>query len=173
MGRRTTTTLRGSNLAAGRARFSAISQWFHDGPGGCEYRSVPRSGARTLRSVAGSRRHPDRHPTRLQRRTGRAEDQERRNHTAQYVSHPAFTSFRLRQRTPSRYESYVDSLPAEWIHVRIEVDRDKARLYVHGTEQPTLIVNDLKSGSTATGAVALWFEGSTIAHFANLKITTR
>jgi hypothetical protein len=101
---------------------------------------------------------------------GRADDQERRNHTAQYISHPAHTWFALREKTPSRYESYVDIQPATWIHVKIVVAGDKARLYVNQQEQPTLIVNDVKTGAGAKGGVALWFEGSTIAHFANLKI---
>lgn len=104
---------------------------------------------------------------------GRADDQERRNHTAQYISHPLHTWSKLREETPSRYESYVDILPAEWIHIKIDVQDDKARLYVNGVEQPTLIVNDVKSGPGGKGAVALWFEGSTIARFANLKIIPR
>jgi len=104
---------------------------------------------------------------------GRADDQERRNHTAQYIHHPDFPWFRLRQETPSRYESYVDILPAAWIHIKIEVDGDKGRLYVGKAKQPVLLVNDLKSGPSGKGAVALWLEGSTIAHFANLKITPR
>ncbi|HTM48864.1 MAG TPA: hypothetical protein VL285_09300 [Bryobacteraceae bacterium] len=104
---------------------------------------------------------------------GRADDQERRNHSAQYIRHPDFTWFRMRAETPSRYESYVDIRPAEWIHVKIEVDGDKARLFVDGRDQATLIVNDVKSGASGKGGVALWFEGSTIAHYANLKITPR
>lgn len=104
---------------------------------------------------------------------GRADDQERRNHSAQYISHPTYTWFKLRQETPSKYESYVDIAPAEWIHVKIEVNGDKARLYVNNNPQPTLIVNDVKTGASGKGAVALWFEGSTIAHFANLKVTPR
>src|SRR5262245_58002184 len=36
---------------------------------------------------------------------GRADDQERRNHATQYVSHPDWPWSRLRQETPSRYES--------------------------------------------------------------------
>ena len=101
---------------------------------------------------------------------GRAEDQERRNHTAQYISHPEWTWFRFRNETPSRYETYVDIGPGEWIQVRIVVDGEKARLHVNGAEQPTLIVNDVKSGAEATGKVALWLEGSTVAHYRNLKI---
>jgi hypothetical protein len=102
---------------------------------------------------------------------GRAEDQERRNHTLQYVSEPDWPWYRLREETPGRYESYADVEPAKWIHLRIEIAGAKARLTVDGAEQPALIVNDLKSGADAVGAVALWIEGSTIAHFANLKIT--
>jgi hypothetical protein len=102
---------------------------------------------------------------------GRADDQERRNHAAQYISHPDWTWFRLRQETPSRYESYVDIQPATWIHLKIVVEDARARLFVDGDEQPTLIVNDLKSGGAATGQVALWLGPGTVAHFANLKIT--
>jgi hypothetical protein len=101
---------------------------------------------------------------------GRAEDQERRNHAAQYISHPDWPWFRLRKETPSRYESYVDLLPGAWTKVRIEVRGDKGRLYVHGQGQPALIVNDLKSGANARGAVALWIGPGTVAHFRNLTI---
>ena len=66
---------------------------------------------------------------------GRAEDQERRNHSAQYIHHPDFPWSTLREKTPSRYESYVDIEPAEWIHVKIEVNGDKARLYVNNQAQ--------------------------------------
>src|SRR5947208_9231178 len=75
---------------------------------------------------------------------GRAEDQERRNHAAQYISHPDWPWFRLRKETPSKYESYVDILPGVWTRVRIDVRGDRARLYVHGEQQPTLNVNDGK-----------------------------
>ena len=100
---------------------------------------------------------------------GRADDQERRNHSVQYISHPQFTWSKLRQETPSRYESYADIQPGEWIHLKIEVNGDKARLYVNNSAQPVLIVNDVKSGADGKGSVAIWFEGSTIAHYANFR----
>jgi hypothetical protein len=102
---------------------------------------------------------------------GRAEDQERRNHSAQYISHPEYPWYKLRQETPSKYESHVDLQPATWTKVKIVVDGEKARLYVHGNDQPTLMINDVKSGADGKGAVALWFEGSTVAHYSDLKIT--
>ena len=102
---------------------------------------------------------------------GRAEDQERRNHAAQYIAHPEWPWFRLRKETPSRYEAYVDLVPGTWTKVKIEVRGDKARLYVHDQEQPTLLVSDVKSGAQGKGAVALWIGPGTIAHFRNLKVT--
>lgn len=102
---------------------------------------------------------------------GRAEDQERRNHTTQYISHPDWPWFRLRQETPSRYESYVDLVPGVWTKIKIEVRGDRARLYVHDNAQPVLIVNDVKSGASARGAVALWIGPGTVAHFRNVTVT--
>jgi len=102
---------------------------------------------------------------------GRADDQERRNHSAQYISHPAWTWSRMRQETPGRYEAYVDLVPDAWTPIRIEVNGSKARLFVNGQVQPTLIVNDLKSGAQARGAIALWIDTGTISHFRNLRVT--
>ena len=102
---------------------------------------------------------------------GRAEDQERRNHATQYISHPAWTWTRLRQETPGKYESYVDVVPNAWTKIKIEVRGDHARLYVNDNPQPALIVNDVKSGATAHGGVALWIGPGTIAHFRNVRVT--
>ena len=101
---------------------------------------------------------------------GRADDQERRNHAVQYASSPDWPWFRLRKETPSKYEAYVDLVPGAWTKIKIEVRGDRARLYVHGQEQPTLIVNDVKTGAQAKGAVALSPGPGTIAHFRNLSI---
>jgi hypothetical protein len=101
---------------------------------------------------------------------GRAEDQERRNHATQYMSLPDWPWSRLRQETPGKYESYVDLVPGEWTKVRIEVQGDRARLYVHDNSQPTLLINDVKSGAHAKGAVALWLDTGTVAYFRNLVV---
>ncbi len=104
---------------------------------------------------------------------GRAEDQERRNHATQYISHPDWTWSRLRRETPSKYESYVDLEPNTWTKIRIEVQGEKARLYVHDQQHPALIVNDVKSGASKTGSVALWIGPGTVAHFRNLVVTPK
>lgn len=101
---------------------------------------------------------------------GRADDQQRRNHSSQYFSFPDHPWHRLRAETPGKYEAYVDLVPDSWTSVKITVDGDQARLYVHGNEQPTLIVNDLKLPETS-GAVGLWVGPGTRAHFRDLRVT--
>jgi hypothetical protein len=101
---------------------------------------------------------------------GRAEDQDRRNHATQYISHPEWPWARLRRETPGRYEAYVDLVPDEWTKIKIEVRGARARLYVHDQQQPTLIVNDVKSGPNRKGAIALWIGPGTVAHFRNLTV---
>ncbi len=102
---------------------------------------------------------------------GRADDQERRNHATQYISHPAWTWNRLRTETPGKYESYVDLQPGVWTKIKIEVRGDKARLYVHDQPQPVLIVNDVKSGASARGKIALWIGLGAVGHFRNVVVT--
>jgi len=101
---------------------------------------------------------------------GRADDQVRRNHSVQYISIPGFPWNFLRKEFPEKYESYVDLVAGEWTKVKIEVRGDKARLYVNGVAQPTLLVNDLKQGQSK-GAVALWIGTGTVAHFADVRIS--
>jgi hypothetical protein len=103
---------------------------------------------------------------------GRADDQVRRNHSAQYISNPAWPWPRLRKETPEKYEAYVDLVPGAWTRVKIEVRGEQARLYVHDQPQPTLMVNDVKTGAQGSGAIALWVGPGTIAHFRNLTVKT-
>ena len=100
---------------------------------------------------------------------GRADDQVRRNHSTQYSAHPDFSFAVSRKEAPEKYESYVDLEPGVWTRYRITVEGTKARLYVHGAEQPCLIVNDLKLGD-ATGGVALWIGPGTEGYFTGLEI---
>ena len=94
----------------------------------------------------------------------RSDDQLRRNHSTQYMSHPDYPWFRLRDESPGVYESYVDLAPPAWTALKIVVNGLKAALYVNRAAQPCLIVNDLKLGNTQ-GRIALWIGGGTEAYF--------
>ena len=68
----------------------------------------------------------------------------------------------------------MDLVPGEWTKVKIQVLGDKARLFVHGVEQPTLLVNDLKQGQSK-GAIALWVgpgNGRALLESASLAVAT-
>lgn len=101
---------------------------------------------------------------------GRADDQLRRNHSTQYVSEPDYPWQRLRKEQPGVYESYVDLEAGAWTTLRIEVQQGRARLFVNGSKQPVLIVNDMKD-PPAAGRIALWINAGTEAHFSRLRVT--
>lgn len=102
---------------------------------------------------------------------GRAEDQIRRNHSIQYFSFPDFKFPRLRKESPEMYESYADMGLNEWIKIRIEVKGKQAKLFLNDNKQPSLVVNDLKMGADASGAIGLFVDVGTEGYFRDLKIT--
>jgi len=100
---------------------------------------------------------------------GRANDQLRRNHSTQYISHPDYPWYRLREEHPGVYESYTDLIPGEWTRIKIVVSGIHAQLFVNDSEQPCLIVNDLKLGEIE-GKIALLVGAGTEAYFSNVQI---
>lgn len=101
----------------------------------------------------------------------RVDDQVRRNHSIQYFSYPDYKFDRFRKEAPEKYESYADMEMNKWITMRIEVKDAQAKLFIDKNQQPSLIVNDLKHGANASGAIALWVETGTEGYFKDLKIT--
>ena len=103
---------------------------------------------------------------------GRADDQERRNHSTQYAAHPDFPWQLLRKSFPGKYESYTDLESGAWTRLRVVVQGTTARLFVHDVTQPTLVVNDLKL-PPASGGIGLWIGAGSEAFFAGLTVTPR
>ena len=99
-----------------------------------------------------------------------AEDQAMRNHSVQYSSEPDFGWEKLRRAWPSVYESHEELQTEAWMKVKIEVKGRSARLYINGSEQPSLIVDGLK-GEDLRGGVALWGYQGEEAYFSNVRIT--
>jgi len=149
---------------------------FSDGTIEAEVVGLPRAGAQAgVRGFVGIAFRVGPHGSKyecisLRQTNGRADDQLRRNHTTQYSAYPEFPWHRLRDESPGVYESYVDVEPGAWTKVKIVVSGTKARLYVNGSDQPCLIVNDLKLGDS-NGQIALWAGTDTEAYFSDLTIT--
>jgi len=148
---------------------------FKDGVIEAEIAGAPRQGARPdIRGFVGIAFRSQDHGARFEcfyvRFTnGRADDQLRRNHSAQYISFPDFPWERLRKENPGVYETYTDLEPGAWTKIKIVVSGIKAQLYVNGAAQPCLIVNDLKLGESR-GSLALWVGDDSEAYFSNLTI---
>jgi hypothetical protein len=152
-----------------------LSSDFQNGTIEAEIAGLPRSGADSgARGFVGIAFRVEPNAARfeafyLRPTNGRADDQLRRNHATQYISHPDYPWHRLRREHPGRYESYTDLEPGVWTPIRIVVAGRRAELYVNRNEQPALIVTDLKHGESR-GAVALWIGLGTEAYFANLTV---
>ena len=101
---------------------------------------------------------------------GRAEQQLRRNRATQYFSYPDWKFDRLRTEVPGHYEAYVDLVTGAWTKMRIEIESEKAKLFVHDQEQPTIIVNDLKNGPDQKGGIGLYIDNGTEGFFKNLSV---
>ncbi len=101
---------------------------------------------------------------------GVANDMVRRNHSVQYAAYPDWRFDRLRREYPEKYETAADIAPDRWVKMRIEVSGATAKLFLDGRKNPVLIVNDLKLGPTQRGAIGLWVETGTVAHFRKLRV---
>lgn len=100
----------------------------------------------------------------------RSDDQAMRNHSVQYTSEPNFDWYKLRREWPSVYESYAELQADTWTKVRIDVKGRGAKIYLNGSEQPSVVVDGLK-GEDLRGGVALWGYQGEEAYFSNMSIT--
>lgn len=106
----------------------------------------------------------------LRPRNAVADDQAMRNHSLQYVAKPGYDWYPLRRQWPWIYESWADLKPETWTHVKIELHGRSARLFLNGSDSPSLVVNDLK-GEDLSGGVALWGYPGEESYFCNLRVT--
>jgi len=74
----------------------------------------------------------------------------------------------LRKDAEGMYETTAPVDTNEWITKRIEVNRQKAYLYINGAKYSTFLVEKMK-GKTTSGSIALWVDFGTIGYFKDLK----
>jgi hypothetical protein len=101
-----------------------------------------------------------------------AENQSMRNHSVQYCAEPNYGWYKLRREWPFVYESYADIAPETWTKVKIEVAGRMARIFLNGSDKPSLVVDGLKSGNLH-GAIGLWGYAGEESYFSNLRRTRR
>jgi hypothetical protein len=100
----------------------------------------------------------------------RSNDQAMRNHSVQYSAFPDFGWYRLRREWPFTYEADADLPQQTWTKLKIEVAGRAAKLFLNGSDRPTLLVTGMK-GEDLHGAIALWGYAGEESYFSNLRIT--
>lgn len=100
----------------------------------------------------------------------RAEDPIRRIHAVQYVSHPEYPWYELRQDKPELYEKPVAPAPDgdEWFHAKIEISCSQIKAYIENSDEPSLIVQELMVRKAK--GFGLWCGPGVGGYFANLQI---
>jgi hypothetical protein len=100
----------------------------------------------------------------------RVTDPVRASHAVQYVAHPTQTWNRLREERPGVFEHAVLPVPdpTQWFHARIVVHSPDVRVYVNGSDRPSLQVAPLST--RRSGWVGLWVGNGSGGDFANLKV---
>lgn len=95
---------------------------------------------------------------------------ERKNHAVQYISHPQYSWFKLREEQPEKYENPVNPVPEpeEWFHATIIVDNPSVKVFVNNANEPSLEVNKLSSRKE--GWIGFWVGNNSEGNFKNLKI---
>jgi hypothetical protein len=101
----------------------------------------------------------------------RADDPQRKAHAVQYVSHPEYPWFNLRQDQPGQYEQPIVPAPDgdDWFHVSIVIEQPKVSVYINWALEPSLVVQMLSNRQK--GGIGLWVGPGKGGHFANLNIT--
>jgi hypothetical protein len=108
----------------------------------------------------------------LRPKVGRSDNQFFRNHTVQYYSYPNYKFDKLRKDAEGMYETTAPVDINEWITMRIEVNGERAYLFINDSKYSTFVANKMK-GSTTHGSIALWVDIGTIGYFKDLRITKK
>jgi hypothetical protein len=97
-------------------------------------------------------------------------NQERKNFSVQYIDKPANDWDMLREKHPGKYEHAIvpDTDPNNWFHVRIVIQFPSIKVYVNGSNDPTLQVEPL--GNRTNGKFGLWVD-SEEGWYKNIRLT--
>lgn len=109
----------------------------------------------------------------LRPKVGRAQNQFFRNHAVQYFAYPHAKFATLRKNyPPGSYEGSAPVALNEWITVRLEINGEKAEMFINNMKYSSFIV-DKMLGNSKKGGVGLFVDIATIGYFKDLKVTKK
>jgi len=99
-------------------------------------------------------------------------DPDRSGNSLQYISHPEYTWYRLREAHPGKYENPVKPVPDpdEWFHATIIIDHPSVKVYVNESKETSLEIKQLSSQKK--GWIGFWTGNGSDGNFRSLKIIT-
>lgn len=102
---------------------------------------------------------------------GRIADPVRKNRGVQYFSYPTYTFDYFRNLGITEFEGPADIGLDEWISLKAVVDGPRGEFYLNGEKEPVLVVENMKHGGGAKGAIGLFVDIGTEAFFKDLTVT--
>lgn len=95
---------------------------------------------------------------------------ERSGHSVQYISHPEYTWYKLREEYPNKFENIVLPVPEpnDWFHVTIIIEFPIIKVFVNNAAKPTLEVKQLSKQKE--GWIGFWVGNNSDGYFRNLKM---
>lgn len=101
-----------------------------------------------------------------------AEAPARRSHMVQYIYHPEYTWFKLREERTDEFENEIQSPPNpdEWFQAKIVIDEKSVQVFIGDRKTPELSVARLTQSET--NQVGLWTGFGSSGRFKNLKVSS-
>ncbi len=95
--------------------------------------------------------------------------EKKKGNSIQYVSPPEYHWDNLRERFPGKYENRISPVPDpnDWFHVKIEINYPNISVYVNGSTDPTLKVEQISKRKN--GRLGLWVD-SDEGRFKNIRV---
>ena len=99
-----------------------------------------------------------------------ADEQIQRSHMVQYINHPQYTWYKLREERTGEFENEISVPPdpEDWFRAKIIVRDDQVKVFVNEIDDPVLKVDRLIS--TKSQKIGLWTGHGSSGRFRNLVI---
>jgi len=99
-----------------------------------------------------------------------ASEQIRRDHMVQYIHHPEYTWYKLRENRTGEFEDEISSPPDpdDWFKARIEITETSVRVFVNEITEPVLTVERLTTAGSKK--IGLWTGNGSSGRFRNLMV---
>lgn len=95
----------------------------------------------------------------------------RKAHMLQYIYHPEYTWYKLREERTGEFENEIGSPPDpdDWFHAKIIISHKQVSVYVEDNPEAVLLVDRLTG--TKSDKVGLWVGNGSSGRFKNLILT--